>query len=88
MEKVTITIANKCRLGSNGGAIRFSTKNGKQRFFTLPYKHIDSWTKSKIKINKIHDEPATKYTITLEIYERLKESMQSMMPTDIILPKT
>jgi len=83
----SVTITNKCRIGSTEGAVKFSTRSGKREFFNIPHSQIMGRKVSEVRVNNIHSEPATEYIITNKHYDRIKVYLEKMKDHDIILPK-
>ena len=84
---VKVIIANKCRMGFTAGAIKFSTRSGKRRFFNLPHSQIKINGAREIKVNDSHSEPAVEYEISVWIFNKIKEDLESMKEFDCIILK-
>lgn len=78
MSNKKVIIANKCRMGFTEGAIKFSTRSGKRRFFNIPHSQIVNRKAVSIPYNDVHDEPAVEYEITPWIFSKIKEDLESM----------
>jgi len=86
---IKVTISNKCRMGFTEGAIKFSTRSGKRRFFNIPHSQIIDRKMVGIPYNDVHNEPAVQYEITPWIFQRIKDDLESMKAHDcIITPET
>jgi hypothetical protein len=84
-DNIKVVIANKCRMGFTAGAIKFSTRSGKRKFFNIPHSQVVGRTVTGIKYNEVHDEPAVEYTITPWIYHRIKPFLEHMKAHDCII---
>lgn len=84
-QTVKVIIANKCRMGFTAGAIKFSTRTGKRRFFNLPHSQIEGRKAASIPYNEAHNEPAVEYEITSWIFSKIKEDLEIMKDFDCII---
>lgn len=87
METIKIIIANKCKINITPSAVVFTTRAAKSKVFTLPHSHIVGRNNSEIPYNDVHKEPAVEYEITMWIFSRVKEDLESMRDHDCIIPK-
>jgi hypothetical protein len=72
-------------MGFTEGAIKFSTRSGKRRFFNIPHTQIENRKIGSIPYNDVHNEPATEYEITEWIFHRIKDDLKSMKDHDCII---
>ena len=82
---IKVTIANKCRMGFTEGAVKFTTRSGKRRFFNIPHSQMISRKVSEIPYNDMHKEPAVEYEITNWIFKRIEDDLRSMKDFDCII---